>query len=76
VWAFAATWKDTSTNLAFKAAAAKDAVFVVDDFRPKGTTVDVARRHATADNLFRAAGNQAGRGRSQTNLGTKPALAR
>jgi hypothetical protein len=42
---------------------AKDALFVVDDFAPQGNSVDVARYHAAADRLFRAAGNHAGRGR-------------
>jgi hypothetical protein len=64
----AATWDDTVTNLVVKAHAAKDAVLVVDDFRPKGTPVDVARLHADADRLIRAAGNQAGRGRQAPNM--------
>lgn len=36
---------------------------MIDDFAPQGSSVDVARYHAAADRLFRAAGNHAGRGR-------------
>ena len=42
---------------------AKDALFVVDDFAPQGSAVDVGRYHMAADRVFRAAGNHAGRGR-------------
>jgi hypothetical protein len=42
---------------------AKDALLVVDDFAPHGGMQDVARYHATADRLVRAAGNNQGRGR-------------
>jgi len=36
---------------------------VIDDFAPQGSSVEVARYHAAADRVFRAAGNQAGRSR-------------
>jgi hypothetical protein len=36
---------------------------VIDDFAPQGSNPDVARYHASADKVFRAVGNQAGRGR-------------
>ena len=42
---------------------AKDALLVIDDFAPQGSSIDVARYHAAADRVFRAAGNHAGRGR-------------
>ena len=70
--AFPANWDDTITNLTAKLAAAKDAVSVVDDFRPRGSVVEVAQLHSKADTIFRSAGNQAGRGRSQPNLRALP----
>jgi integrase len=42
---------------------AKDALFVIDDFAPQGSSTDVARYHAAADRVSRAAGNHAGRSR-------------
>jgi hypothetical protein len=38
-------------------------LFVIDDFAPQGSAADIARYHAAADRVFRAAGNHAGRGR-------------
>ncbi len=56
-------WSSTGNALEALAFYAKDALFVIDDFAPQGGTVDVARYHAAADRVFRAAGNHAGRGR-------------
>jgi hypothetical protein len=53
----------TANALESLAFLAKDALLVVDDFAPHGGTQDVARYHATADRLLRAAGNNQGRGR-------------
>ena len=39
----------------------KDAVNVVDDFKPGGSSAAKAAKHAEADSLFRAAGNAAPR---------------
>ena len=58
-----ASWADTANMLEKKAFLAKDAVLVVDDFAPTGTTADIQRLHREADRLFRAAGNRAGRAR-------------
>jgi hypothetical protein len=55
-----------------KAFLAKDAVLVVDDFAPTGTTADVQRLHRDADRLFRAAGNRAGRARMRADGGSRP----
>ncbi|MGY6217742.1 hypothetical protein ACW73L_21495 [Methylolobus aquaticus] len=60
---FPANWSDTASDLEAKAYAAKDAPFVIDDFKPSGGTVEVNRLHAKADAVFRGVGNQAGRGR-------------
>ncbi len=56
-------WTTTKNALEKQAFAAKDAVFVVDDFAPTGTSYDVARLHHAADGLLRAQGNRSGRGR-------------
>jgi hypothetical protein len=56
-------WSSTGNALEALAFHAKDALFVIDDFAPHGSATDVARYHAAADRVFRAAGNHAGRGR-------------
>jgi len=56
-------WDTTANALEKLAFLAKDAVFVVDDFAPKGAAADVQRFHREADRLLRAQGNLAGRGR-------------
>src|ERR1017187_1713997 len=56
-------WSSTGNALEALAFHAKDALFVIDDFAPQGSGTDVARYHAAADRVFRAAGNHAGRGR-------------
>ena len=56
-------WSSTGNALEVSAFQAKDALFVIDDFAPQGNGTDVARYHATAERVFRAAGNNAGRGR-------------
>jgi hypothetical protein len=57
------TWSSTGNALETLAFVAKDALFVIDDFAPQGNSADVARYHAAADRVFRAAGNHAGRSR-------------
>jgi hypothetical protein len=57
------TWSSTGNALEAMAFHAKDTLFVIDDFAPQGSASDVARYHAAADRVFRAAGNHAGRGR-------------
>lgn len=56
-------WSSTANSLEALACHAKDALLVIDDFAPQGSGTDVARYHAAADRVFRAAGNHAGRGR-------------
>ena len=65
---FPANWDDTESDLEAKGHAAKDCVFVVDDFKPKGTPNDVLKLHAKADRFLRAVGNQAGRGRRTSDM--------
>ena len=56
-------WSSTANALEVLAFHAKDVLIVIDDFAPQGNAGDVSRWHATAERLFRAAGNHAGRGR-------------
>ncbi|MEI7870230.1 MAG: hypothetical protein WCI11_20295 [Candidatus Methylumidiphilus sp.] len=65
---FPANWDDTGTDLEAKGHAAKDCVFVVDDFKPIGSPNDVHKLHAKADRMFRAAANQSGRGRRTSDM--------
>jgi phage/plasmid primase-like uncharacterized protein len=58
-----AAWSSTANSLEAQAFLAKDALFVVDDFIPRGSTADVARLHEKADRVLRAQGNNSGRGR-------------
>lgn len=58
-----ASWMSTANSLEGIAFAAKDALLVVDDFAPGGSTIDIARQHKDADRLFRAQGNGQGRQR-------------
>ena len=57
------SWSSTGNSLEVLAFAAKDALLVVDDFAPEGTTFDVQRLHREAARLIRAQGNLAGRNR-------------
>jgi len=56
-------WSSTGNALESLTFHANDALFVIDDFAPQGSSTDVARYHAAADRVFRAAGNHAGRSR-------------
>jgi hypothetical protein len=58
-----ASWSSTGNALEITAFHGKDALLVIDDFAPHGSASDVNRYHATAERVFRAAGNHAGRGR-------------
>jgi hypothetical protein len=57
------SWSSTGNALESLAFYAKDSLFVIDDFAPQGSSLDVARYHGAADRVFRAAGNHAGRSR-------------
>ena len=61
---YPATWADTPGSLERKAHAAKDALFVPDDFKPRGGRGEIDAMHAKADRLIHdGSGNQSGRGR-------------
>jgi hypothetical protein len=68
-----AGWSSTANSLELLAFQAKDALLVVDDFAPHGSQYDVQRQHREADRLFRAQGNQAGRGRLRADGTLRPA---
>lgn len=57
-----ANFTDSEGSVERKAHAAKDALIVVDDFKPLGGANDINKLHAKADRIFRGVGNQAGRG--------------
>ncbi len=62
---FAGNFETTANALEAQAFAAKDAVFVADDYNPAsaGSSHDRARYERTAERLFRGSANKAGRGR-------------
>jgi hypothetical protein len=66
------SWSSTANLLEAMAFAAKDAVFVVDDFAPTGSASDVQRLHRDADRLLRAQGNSSGRGRMRADTTLRP----
>jgi len=68
-----AAWSSTGNALEALAFAAKDALLVVDDFCPAGSSANVQRYHREADRLFRGQGNRAGRQRLRADAGLRPA---
>jgi hypothetical protein len=67
-----ASWASTGNALEAVAFAAKDALLVVDDFAPTGSTADIQRMHREADRLLRAQGNHAGRVRMRADATLRP----
>ena len=66
------SWSSTANALEGLAFSTKDALAVVDDFAPEGSSYDVARYHATAARLFRAQGNNSARGRMRADGSLRP----
>lgn len=58
-----ASWSSTANALERLAFHAQNATFTIDDYVPTGTAWQVRALSKTADQLFRAQGNQAGRAR-------------
>ncbi|MBX3387412.1 MAG: bifunctional DNA primase/polymerase [Phycisphaeraceae bacterium] len=58
-----AGWSSTANSLEDLSFRAKDAIFVVDDFKPSGENYSDAKLHQAADRLLRAQGNGSGRSR-------------
>jgi hypothetical protein len=65
-------WESTANSLERTAFLAKDVVFVVDDFVPRGGKSDLQQLHIKADRLLRGAANRAGRGRMRSDGGLAP----
>jgi hypothetical protein len=65
------SWASTGNALEGLMFEAKDAVFVIDDFAPTGTSADVARLHREADRVLRAQGNRSGRQRMRADTSLK-----
>jgi hypothetical protein len=68
-----ANFASTGNSLEVLAFTAKDALLVIDDFAPSGSSHDVARYHSSADRILRAAGNNQGRGRLSADARLKDA---
>lgn len=62
------SWESTTNALEMKLFQAQDALFVCDDFKPKGGKNDQSRYHGKADSVFRSIGNHSARGRLDANL--------
>lgn len=62
------SWESTENSLEMLLFQAKDALVVIDDFKPKGPKSDQDRLHAKADRIFRQIGNGAARGRLTSDL--------
>ncbi len=65
-------WSSTDNALEVLAFTAKDALVVVDDFCPTGSSYDVQAMHRKADRLFRAQGNTSGRQRLRPDGSPRP----
>jgi hypothetical protein len=66
------SWSSTANALEALAFAAKDALFVVDDFAPRGAVGDRQRLEGLADRLLRAQGNHSGRQRMRADGSLRP----
>jgi len=56
-------WISTGNSLEHQASQTKDAVFVVDDYKPAGNRYEMQKMQSTAERFIRSIGNRAGRGR-------------
>jgi hypothetical protein len=66
-------WHSTGNSLEALAFAAKDALFVIDDYAPGGAMADVQRMQREAARVIRAQGNRAGRNRLRPDGTLRPA---
>jgi hypothetical protein len=65
-------WSSTVNALESLAFLAKDALLVVDDFKPAGNRYESDGMHGKAERLLRAAGNSSGRQRLYGDLSARP----
>lgn len=69
---FPGAWAATGNALADKAFLLANALYVVDDYIPTGSSQDIARMQKAADNLIRGSANGAGRDRLDANATLRP----
>jgi hypothetical protein len=67
------SWVSTGNSLEAMAFQCKDALLVIDDFKPGGGRADIDRMHALADRVLRAQGNLSGRARCRADGSLRPA---
>lgn len=67
-----ASWSSTDNALEDQAFTIKDALLVIDDFLPVGSSADIQRLHAKADRVLRAQGNGSGRQRMRRDGPLRP----
>ncbi len=65
-------WSSADNAIEGQAFAAKDALLIIDDFAPSGTSADIARLHLKADRVMRAQGNASGRQRMRADTSLRP----
>ncbi len=70
---FPGNWSDSVNDAEAKSHQAKDAIFIMDDFKPSVSQAEAAKLHAMAERLIRNTGNQAGRGRRDSTMQAKAA---
>ncbi len=60
---FPANWSDTANSIEAKSYQAKDAIYVVDDFKPSVNRVESEKNYAASERVIRGTGNGGGRDR-------------
>ena len=66
------SWLSTENALEMLMFQCKDALLVIDDFKPVGSKNEQERLHAKADGVFRRVGNSTARGRLDSRLQERP----
>jgi hypothetical protein len=67
------SWSGTANAIRELMFQCKDAIIVVDDFVPTGSSADVQRLHGTAEQVMRAQGNHSSRARMTADTSIRPA---
>jgi hypothetical protein len=67
-----ASWEDTANALEKLSFAVKDAIFLIDDFRPPADRIEAAEMRRKAARLVRSAGNRTGRQRMAGDTSLRP----
>lgn len=67
------SWSGTANAIRELLFQCKDAIIVVDDFVPTGSSADVQRLHGTAEQVMRAQGNHSARARMTADTSIRPA---